>query len=134
LPDSEKEHIVVISWKQILVIITILLVSTVALYYLWKEFAPGMTLLTDKAEYERGAAVLITGWIRQQWFTPTNVESVAIEVRSGENIVWIDQVNTDASGHLSSSFQLRDDAPLGDYGVYASCSLFKSSVTFRVRS
>jgi len=135
---SKEETVVVISWGRLmaLLVTALALISTVLFFLpvLSYRFGPSLSLSTEKAEYGKGDSVKIEGLARESLLTPLASEPVAIEVRSGESIVWIDQVITDKSGHFSTSFTLGENSPPGSYEAYASTRVSQGLTSFSVRA
>jgi len=129
---SEDEVVIVIGWKHLAAALAIILVALAAWPYISERFGPGLSLSTDKTEYKPGDQVKIEGWARESWFTPLSSEPVAIEVRSGDNLIWIDQVSTDSHGYFTSSFTLREGIPTGEYKVYVGTLILQGYTTFSV--
>jgi len=130
---SKDEVVIVIGWKHLAAALAIILVALAAWPYFSERFGPGLSLSTDKTEYGPGDLVRIEGQARESWFTPLASEPVAIEIRGPEDLVWIDQANTDSSGYFASSFTLREDSTTGVYKVYASTRIVQGYATFTVR-
>lgn len=130
--SSKEEIVIVIGWKTIVIFLALILILVVGWKPFSERFGPGLTLSTEP-EYLPGELVRIEGWARESWFTPLVSEPVAIEVRQGESVIWIDQTRTDASGHFASSFRLRRDADPGVYSVYVSMRFAQVQTTFSVR-
>jgi len=129
---SNEEIVIVIGWKHIAIALAFIFAVVMAWPHISEIFGPGIRLSTDKLEYKPGDQVKIEGWARESWFTPLSSEPVAIEVRSGDNLIWIEQVSTDSHGYFTSSFTLREDIPTGEYKVYVSTLILQGYTTFSV--
>jgi len=131
---SKEEIVIVIGWKHVVVAIVLIFAAAMAWPRLAERFGPSLSLSTDKPEYASGDTVKIEGHAAESMFTPLASERVAIEVRSPEDLVWIDQDSTDSSGYFTSSFTLREDSTAGVYKVYASTRIAQGYATFTVRT
>jgi len=131
---SKEEIVIVISWKHVVVAIVLIIMAAMAWPRFVERFGPSMSLSTDKPEYAPGDSVKIEGHAAESLLTPLASEFVAIEVRSSEDLVWIDQAITDSSGYFTSSFTLREDSTAGVYKVYAGTRIAQGYATFTVRT
>jgi hypothetical protein len=127
------EVVITITWVHI----AIAAVAVVVALALWSLAAPllgpGMRLSTNRQEYRPGEEVVLEGWVTEGFLKPLASAPVVIEVRGGEELVWIDQVTTDGNGHFTSSFRLREDTRDGIYEAFANTEVAMGVARFTVR-
>lgn len=127
------EIVITITWNHIVIVAVIVVASLAIWNFLAPMLSPGVSLSADKQEYRAGDQVVLEGWVMEGFMKPLSSSPVIIEVR-GEELIWVDQVVTDARGHFTSSFRLREDCREGTYEAFASTSVAVGMTRFVVKS
>ena len=133
MQTKSDEIVITITWVHIAVAAIIVVASFALWNFLAPMLGPGVRLSTNKQEYKPGEEVVLEGLVMEGFLTPLSSSPVIIEVR-GEELIWVDQVVTDASGHFTSSFTLREDSREGTYEAFASTSVAVGVASFTVKS
>ena len=127
---EEKEIVIEIGLREILLFLVVVVLLILSLPFALDFFKPKLNLRVEVKKFGDDAFLVnITGKVTEGFNVIS--KSVGIEVRDpGNNLVWIDVVNSGNNG-FCSTFLIKD-IKRGDYVVYATTDITNEKTKFRL--